>query len=256
VIVADAAMLSTDNMHKLHEQGYRYIVGARLSNSTKMFVDQIDNQMPRTDGAIARFKHTLKKGQVKAIVDVVCHFSLARHKKDRREFEKQVNRALALLERNEPGRRAKFVKKADGKKLFEFNVALKAKAERLLGIKGYVTNIPQEELSDQDIVTYYHDLWHIEQAFRMSKSDLQTRPIFHRTEDAIKSHVLICFMALMMGKYLEIKTGTSLKQVRKQLWKVHEAHLLDERTGKTHVMCMNAREFANPIDLLEPSFTH
>jgi transposase len=258
VIVADAAMLSTDNMHKLHEQGYRYIVGARLSNSAKTFVDQIDAQMPRTDGATARFKHTLKKARVKTIVDVVCHFSEARYKKDRRELDKQINRALALLERNEPGQRAKFVKKADGKKLFEFNVALKAKTERLLGIKGYVTNISQEELSDQDIVTYYHDLWHIEQAFRMSKSDLQTRPIFHRTEDAIKSHVLICFMALMMGKYLEIKTGTSLKQVRKQLWKIHEAHLFDQRTGKTHVMCMNARELANPslIDLLEPGFTH
>jgi transposase len=258
VIVADAAMLSADNMQKLHEQGYRYIVGARLANGAKTFIDQIDAELPRTDGAIARFKHTLKKGKVKASVDVICHFSEARYKKDRREFEKQVNRALALLERNEPGRRAKFVKKADGQDPFEFNVELKAKAERLLGIKGYVTNIAQSELSDQDVVDYYHDLWHVEQAFRMSKSDLQARPIFHRTEDTIRSHVLVCFMALMMGKYLEIKTGTSVKQVRKQLWKVHEAHLLDERTGKTHVMQMNARELANPllIDLLEPFFTH
>ena len=126
------------------------------------------------------------------------------------------------------------------------------------GLNRYVTNIAQSELSDQDVVDYYHDLWHVEQAFRMSKSDLQARPIFHRTEDTIRSHVLVCFMALMMGKYLEIKTGTSVKQVRKQLWKVHEAHLLDERTGKTHVMQMNARELANPllIDLLEPFFTH
>lgn len=94
-------------------------------------------------------------------------------------------RALALLERNEPGRRAKFVKKADDKKLFELNAEQKAKTERLLGIKDYVTNIAQTELGDQDIVDYYHDLWRIEQAFRMSKSDLQTQLIFHRTEDAI-----------------------------------------------------------------------
>ena len=258
VIVADAAMLSTENMHKLDEQGYRYIVGARLSNSTKTFVDQIDAQMPRADGATARFKHTLKKGRLNAMVDVICHFSEARYKKDRRELDKHVNRALALLQRNEPGQRAKFIKKADGKKLFEFNVALKTKAERLLGIKGYVTNIQRNELSDQEVVTYYHELWRIEQAFRMSKSDLQARPIFHRTEDAIKSHVLICFIALMMGKYLEIKTGVSLKQIRNQLWQVHEAHLLDQLTGKTHVMSMNPRNIANAslIDLLEPLFTH
>ena len=258
VIVADAAMLSTENLQKLHEQGYRYIVGARLANSAKTFVDQIDVTMSRTDGATARFKHTLKKGALKTTVDVVCHFSEPRYKKDRREFDKQVARALILLERNEPGQRAKFIKKTNGKGLFEFNTGLKAKAERLLGIKGYVTNIAQNELGDQDIVTYYHDLWRIEQAFRMSKSDLQSRPIFHRTEQAIRSHVLICFMALMMAKYLEIKTGTSIRQIRKQLWKVHEAHLLDERTGKTHVMQMSARKLANPflINLLEPFFTH
>ena len=92
----------------------------------------------------------------------------------------------------------------------------------------------------------------------MSKLDLQARPIYHRTKEAIQSLVLICFMALMMGKYLELKTGMSLKQVRNQLWKIHKAHLLDLRSGMTHDMCMNARELANPamIDLLETVFTH
>ena len=258
VIVADAAMLSTENMHKLSAQGYRYIEGARLANSARTFVDQIQAQLPRADGAMVRFKHTLGKGALKTPVDIVCHYSEARYKKDRREFDKQVARAHALLERNEPGSRAKFIKKAQDNGLFEFNEDLKAKSERLLGIKGYVTNIAQTELGDQDIVDYYHDLWHIEQAFRMSKSDLQTRPIFHRTEQAIRSHVLVCFMALMMGKYLEIKTGSSIKQIRKQLWKVHEAHLLDERTGRTHIIQMDARKLGNPklIDLLDPTKTH
>ena len=80
----------------------------------------------------------------------------------------------------------------------------------------------------------------------------------HRTEDAIRSHVLLCFMALMMGKYLEIKTGASIKQVRKQLWMIHEAQLLDEITGKTHIMRMDARQIGNPelIELLAPKKTH
>ena len=64
---------------------------------------------------------------------------------------------------------------------------------------------------------------HVEQAFRMSKTDLRTRPIFHYTHDAIKAHVLLCFMALMVGKFLEIKTGLSLRRVRDILWNVHEA---------------------------------
>lgn len=53
-------------------------------------------------------------------------------------------------------------------------------------------------------------------AFRMSKSDLQARPIFHHSHDAIRAHVLICFMALMIGKYIEIKTGHSLRPNRNQ----------------------------------------
>ena len=147
---------------------------------------------------------------------------------------------------------------AGDKNVFEFNTGLKTRTERLLGVKGYVTNIPRSELSDQEVVDYYHDLWHVEQAFRMSKSDLQARPIFHRTEDAIRSHVLLCFMALMMGKYLEIKTGASIKQVRKQLWMIHEAQLLDEVTGKTHILRMDAQQSGNPllIELLEPEKTH
>ena len=80
-------------------------------------------------------------------VFVICEFSEARYKKDKREFDKQVERALKLLERNEPGRRAKFVKKSEEKdKPFIFDTALQAKAEKLLGIKGYVTNITEKEM--------------------------------------------------------------------------------------------------------------
>jgi hypothetical protein len=72
---------------------------------------------------------------------------------DKREFDKQVERALKLLERNEPGRRAKFVKKSEEKdKPFIFDTALQAKAEKLLGIKGYVTNITEKEMPSAKIV--------------------------------------------------------------------------------------------------------
>jgi transposase len=113
-------------------------------------------------------------------------------------------------------------------------------------------------LGNQEVIDYYHELWHVEQAFRITKSDLQARPIYHRTEVTIKSHVLICFMALMMSKYLEIKTQVSIKQIRNQLWKIHEAHLRDERTGQTHVLTMNDRELAHQAltDLLKHDLPH
>lgn len=255
VIVADAAMLSRENMLTLGAQGYRYIVGARLASSSQRFLEHVHAALPRIDKANRRFNEVYGDKTIATI----CEFSEGRYKKDRREFEKHVKRALELLERNEPGRRAKFVKKSDQKgKPFVFDSALKTKTEKLLGIKGYITNIPEQELSNQDVIAYYHDLWHVEHAFRMTKSDLRTRPIFHRTQEAIRAHVLICFMALMMGKLLELKTGLSLKRIRDAIWKVHEAQLRDERTGQIHVLRMDPDGGENSalLEFLKLEFPH
>ncbi|MEE9905679.1 MAG: IS1634 family transposase [Chlorobium sp.] len=244
VIIADAAMLSKTNMQELEKEGYCYIVGARLANTAAGFIDQIDRKLPRTDKAVRRFDY----GHAVENAAMICEFSDARYKKDKREFDKQVKRALVLLEKNEPGRRAKFVKKSKEKdKPFMFDTALQAKTEKLLGVKGFVSNIPEETMSSADVISYYRDLWHVEQAFRMSKSDLQARPIFHRTQDSIRGHMLICFMGLMMGKYLEINTRRSLRQLRKELLNVHEAHIRDEQTGEVHVMQMDTDEFAGSV---------
>ena len=254
VIVADAAMLSKANMQQLEKEGYCYIVGARLASTAAGFIDQIDRTLPRTDKAMHRFIYVAVENAT-----MICEFSDARYKKDKREFDKQVKRALDLLERNEPGRRAKFVKKSKKKdKSFIFDTVLQAKTEKLLGVKGYVTNIPEKTMSSAEVVAYYHDLWHVEQAFRMSKSDLQARPIFHRTQEAIRAHMLVCFMGLMMGKYLEINTKRSLRQIRKELLQVHEAHIRNEQTGEVLVMQMDASEFAGSVlgSLLDSELSH
>jgi len=244
VIVADAGMLSKENMLKLEQEGYRYIVGARLASTATNFINQVDTALPRTDKALERFsyKHAVTNATM------ICEFSESRYKKDKREFDKQVKRALDLLEKNESGRRAKFIKKTKEKdKPFIFDRALQAKAEKLLGIKGYITNISDKELSSSAVIEYYHDLWNVEQAFRMSKSDLQARPIFHRTEDAIRAHMLVCFMGLMMGKYLEITMHRSLRKIKEEIWRVHEIHLCYERTGEVYVKQMGTSEFTDRI---------
>ncbi len=68
------------------------------------------------------------------------------------------------------------------------------------GIKGYITNT---DLSNDLVVTRYRDLWQIERAFRISKTDLQIRPVYHRRRDRIESHICISFMAYLMYKELE-----------------------------------------------------
>jgi hypothetical protein len=146
---------------------------------------------------------------------------------------------------------------ANAETRYFFDETLKEKTEQLLGVKGYCTNIPEEELSNDRVIGYYHDLWHVEQAFRISKSDLQARPIFHYTHDAIRAHVLICFMALMIGKFIEIKTGLSLRAVRDMLWQVHDIHLRDPTTNRERVVHTSvSSELEHALILLGLKKTH
>lgn len=238
IVVADAAMLSQENIQLLEAQGYQYIVGARLANTSRVFIESITSTLKRQEGEVIRLSYPNRS------YDVICAYSEKRAKKDKREFDKQIARAQELITSKEGGKRAKFVKKSpDHKDSFILNEELKEKAEKLIGIKGYCTNIPEAVLPNTQVIKYYHELWHVEQAFRISKTDLKTRPIFHHTHDAIKAHVLLCFMGLIMGKFLEIKTGLSLQRVRDILWNVHEAQIKDTLTGKCITLQTNLTEF-------------
>src|SRR5699024_3044888 len=59
----------------------------------------------------------------------------------------------------------------------------------------------------------YHDLWHVEQSFRMSKTDLGARPIFHRRRDAIEAHLTVVFAALAISRFMQDATGVSSRRI-------------------------------------------
>lgn len=229
IVVADAAMLSKDNIEELEERKMRYIVGGRLANTSSFFIRKVSGALRQQDGKVVRFP-TGRHG------DMICSFSMKRYRKDKLEMEKQIERAKRLVATNEAGRRAKFVKKAEGAVVL--NKDLVAKTELLLGIKGYCTNIPEETVSNDEVIAHYHALWNVEHAFRMSKHDLQARPMFHRKEDAVRAHILLCFIALMMGRYLEISAGVSLRKARDLVWNIEEAHLEDTITHETFMLRM------------------
>ena len=68
-----------------------------------------------------------------------------------------------------------------------------------------------------EVITSYHDLWQVEQSFRMSKTDLRARPIFARTRDAIEAHLTIVFTALALSREIQNRTGLSLRRVLRTL---------------------------------------
>ena len=221
-IVADAAMLSLTNLQELKKHNLSYIVGARIANLSSILIKQISVALNQEDGQTMRF--ATEHG------DLVCAFSSDRFRKDKMEMEKQIKKAEMLIASSDGGKRSKFVTAA--KTRYVLNTALIEKTKKLLGIKGYYTNIPLKEANDMSIIAYYGNLWHIEQSFRMAKSDLVARPIFHHKENAIKAHLLICFIALAAGKYLEITTGVSLRSIIDLLKQVPDARMLNTQIHK------------------------
>ena len=221
-IVADAGMLSFENIEELQKKNLSYIVGARVANLSPALIDQMSKALKRKDGAMIRIK--TKHG------DLLCSFSQKRFQKDMHDMEKQVARAKKLVASREQGRRAKFVSTKGTS--YTLNASLITKTEKLLGIKGYVTNIPPKVMSDEEVIAHYRNLWRVEQAFRVAKSDLDVRPIFHHTEEAIRAHLLICFLALTMSKYMEIKVGFSLQRIVDLLRNVGDARVIDTASGQ------------------------
>ena len=226
-MVADAAMLSLQNIDDLKKEGLTYIVGARIANLSPKVTDAIANALKECrDGA--SFRAPTPHG------NLIASFSSLRYRKDKADMERQIAKAKKLVAAKESGKRAKFV--ASFGKTYALNHELIAKTTRLLGIKGYYTNIPQNKMGDKEIIAHYGNLWRVEQSFRMSKSDLVARPIFHHKEDSIKAHLVICFIALALGKYLEIKSGCSLRRIVDLLKQVQDARIINTRTKEENLL--------------------
>jgi transposase len=229
-VVADAAMISDDNVFFLKSNNLNYIVGARIANLSIFDIEKISKELNLKDNATFRIKTS------KGIL--ICHFANNRYRKDKIEMEKQINKAKFLLKESDPNparKRTKFLQhKNNDKNNYELNQKLIHKTSLLLGIKGYYSNL--ENVNDIEIIAQYRNLWHVEKAFRISKSDLQIRPIFHFKEYSIQAHLLVCFMALAICKFIEIKTEMSIQSVLKLLRGVTDARIFDKVSKREVVL--------------------
>ena len=247
-VVSDAAMISLPNVEKLKENNLSYIVGARVANLTHEEIIQIntelidqkqdEQELKKLDGASMRIE--TDKGML------VCDFSFKRYRKDKREMEKQIEKAKRLLKEDKGTKRTKFLKNKEKRKPKQIlNTKLIKKTTLLLGIKGYYTNLTDTD--DNTIINHYHSLWHVEQVFRIAKSDLAARPIYHFKKQTIEAHILICFMALAVCKYMELKTHKSTKKIIKLLRSITEARMKNLLTGKIFVMPKEVPEEINQL---------
>lgn len=212
IVVADAGLLSKENIEALESNGYDYILGARLKNETASIKSKILSTH-FDDGTIKSFS----KGKTTRLI---VNYSTKRAAKDAynrkrglTRLEKQVKKGR-LTKANINNRGYNKYLKLIGNITIEIDYDKFNTDQEWDGLKGYLTNT---KISDNDVVENYKNLWYIEKAFRMSKTDLRIRPVYHRLQNRIEAHICISFTAYCIYKELERvlyqeKSSLSLKK--------------------------------------------
>ena len=196
-VVADAGLLSNNNVSQLMENGYEFILGARIKNETQKIKEEILNLKLKNGEC-----DSLRKGDLRLLIT----YSEDRARKDSYNREKGLKRLENLI------RSGKLTKSSINNKGYnkflklegEISVAIdqsRAKQDALWdGLKGYLTN---SNLTDQEVLENYRHLWQIEKAFRIAKSELKIRPIYHYKQRRIEAHICLNFTAYKVYKELE-----------------------------------------------------
>lgn len=197
IIVADAALLSKKNLEALQTHGFQYVLGGRLKNESNQIKQQVLGLDPTPDKP-AETSHPYGR--------LIVSYSDKRKAKDAHNRKKGLERLekrvkSGKLKKEHINNRGynKYLR-LEGEASVKIDYALFEQDAVWDGLKGYVSNT---KLPKTEVMSCYGNLWQVEKAFRMSKTDLRFRPIFHRKENRIKAHILICFAAYALYKELE-----------------------------------------------------
>jgi len=242
VVAADAGMLSASNLKALDELGLSFIVGSRTTKAPgdleshfhwngDVFTDGqiIDTITPRhgntkvNDPAL-RAEPVWNPDTHPGAWRAIWSYSAKRARRDQKTLAAQEARARAIVAGEKKAKSARFVKVSGDDR--RFDQAGLARAQSLVGLKGYVTNVPVKMMPAAEVTAKYHDLWHVEKSFRMSKTDLDARPVFNRVRDAIEAHLTIVFTALAVSHCIQTRTGLAIAKVVKQLRPLRSATIV------------------------------
>jgi hypothetical protein len=214
-VVADAGMISAANQQAIEAAGLGFILGARIPDVpylvTAWRTEHPDEQIP--DGQIFTQPWAGLSGQRRDQV-IYYQYRADRARRTLRGIDEQIAKAEKAIAGKTTIKRNRFVRLAGGTRTI--NRALETKARALAGLKGYVTNLTTcpdgTPVTADFVIDAYHRLFEIEKSFRMSKHDLQARPIYHRHRDSIDAHLTIVFAALAVSRWIEDRTRWSIRK--------------------------------------------
>jgi transposase len=214
IVVADSGLLSKANVAELERLNYKYILGARIRSSTNKIKEKIVSLDLNEEKDI----ETISLSNTQKLI---ISYSLKRAKKDKYTREKNFEKLkikvksgnLTKSHLNNKGYN-KYLTLSDSQTKITIDEDKYNYDCKFDGLKGFITN--DKFLNANQIIEHYTNLWHIERAFRISKTDLKIRPIYHRLEHRIYSHILISFVAYTVYKEFERKLINSNLQMKRK----------------------------------------
>jgi hypothetical protein len=215
-VVADAGMISEANQKDIEAAGLSFILGARIPHVPYVVKawqrEHPGEQMP--DGLILTQPWPAGPNGGRRDQIIFYQYRHDRARRTLRGIDEQVRKAEQAIAGQVPVKRNRFIQLAGGTR--SVNRELEAKARALAGIKGYVTNLAAcpdgTPVTAEFVIGSYHQLYEIERSFRMAKSDLQARPIYHHLRESIEAHLTIVFAALAVSRWIERRTGWSIRK--------------------------------------------
>jgi transposase len=242
IIVADRGINSKGNLHLIKEAGYGYIMASKVKSAagelqTKMLADENFTDVFNKEGNLELRYKVIKheniftdeqKKRHRLQENIIVSYSAKRAKKDKADRERLIEKSKKLLEKPEL---IKSSNKRGGKKYIDpvkpdkTTYALATgKIEHDAAFDGYYAiQTSEKTMTANEIMGAYHTLWKIEESFRIMKSTLEVRPVFHWTPRRIAGHFVLCFLAFLMERKMELMLADLTEDCKASPEKIRQA---------------------------------
>jgi transposase len=243
LLVADRAMFTEENLSSLESLGIQYIVAAKLKALPKSLKSDI-LQADYTEEVMGDKMHWLKEFEYKSR-RLVVGYSAKRAGKDAADRQRLVDRLMKKAKGDKIKVKDLIPNYGSKKYISIENGSASVNQEKIKadaewdGLHGVITNATDKTSSE--LLLRYRELWQIEEAFRISKHDLKMRPIFHWTENRIKAHIAICFLAFTLAKQAVYRIALqqepmSFEQIRNELLHAQSSVVIDLASQKKYMI--------------------
>lgn len=244
IVVGDRAIMSSANLEELEKAGMQYIVAFPIKKASKTLKEQILSEKSYNIDVMSNEVVWKKQIPFNEQQRLIITYSSKRHKHDQKEREKLIKRIQAKLGKNNLAKKLisnqGYIKytKVDGEMHASLDEAKIKRDSEFDGLHAVLTN---SNLSIEEVLSRYKNLWKIEESFRINKHSLKMRPIYHFAPRRILSHILICFLTFALARQAQYKLKEnsctiSIESLKEELQEVQHSILKDHASGRLYKM--------------------